>query len=145
MKLTRFVVDESPRKVLRFTERSGSRCPFWLARPPSERFCSDRGRISGHYTSKGELEIEAWLCWRRPSARIPLHSPRIRLFLSHPTLSSQATSGAGVFCRRGGRRSYDGRAPQLTKKRLLNARCSLGNRTIRRDSGRAHFSLLVDS
>jgi hypothetical protein len=58
MKLTRFVVDESPRKVLRFTERSGSRCPFWLARPPSERFCSDRGRISGHYTSKGELEIE---------------------------------------------------------------------------------------
>ena len=34
---------------------------------------------------------------------------------------------------------------QLTKKRLKNARCSLGNRTIRRDSGRAHFSLLVDS
>ena len=48
------------------TERSGSRCPFWLARPPSERFCSDRGRTSGHCTSKGELGIEAWLCWRRP-------------------------------------------------------------------------------
>src|SRR5438477_2802371 len=33
----------------------------------------------------------------------------------------------------------------LTKERLLNARCSLGNRTIRWDPGRAHFSLLVDS
>src|SRR4029450_5532257 len=66
MKLARFVVAESPRKVLRFTERLGSRCPFWLARPPSERFCSDRGRTSGHCTSKGELGIEAWLCWRRP-------------------------------------------------------------------------------
>jgi hypothetical protein len=54
MKLTRFVVDESPRKVLRFTERLGSRCPFWLA-PPSERFCSDRGRTSGHCTSKARL------------------------------------------------------------------------------------------
>jgi hypothetical protein len=31
------------------------------------------------------------------------------------------------------------------KKRLLNVRCSLGNRTIRRDSGRAHVSLLVGS
>jgi hypothetical protein len=32
-----------------------------------------------------------------------------------------------------------------TKERLPNARCSLGHRTIRRDSGHAHFSLLVDS
>src|SRR5437660_11372406 len=30
-------------------------CPFWLARPPSERFCSDRGRTSGHCTSQGGL------------------------------------------------------------------------------------------
>ncbi len=30
-------------------------CPFWLARPPSERFCSDRSRTSGHCTSKGRL------------------------------------------------------------------------------------------
>src|SRR5260221_10832796 len=40
-------------------------CPFALrrvtppalsaARPPSEQFCSDRGRISGHCTSKGRL------------------------------------------------------------------------------------------
>src|SRR5260221_11813896 len=29
--------------------------PFWLARPPSERFCSDRGRTSGHCTSQGGL------------------------------------------------------------------------------------------
>jgi hypothetical protein len=32
-----------------------------------------------------------------------------------------------------------------TKERLPNARCNLGHRTIRRDSGHAHFSLLVDS
>src|SRR6266851_4002547 len=30
-------------------------CPFWLARPPSERFCSDRSRTSGHCTSRGRL------------------------------------------------------------------------------------------
>jgi hypothetical protein len=30
-------------------------CPFWLARPASERFCSDRGRTIGHCTSKGRL------------------------------------------------------------------------------------------
>src|SRR5438270_13816499 len=30
-------------------------CPFWPARPASERFCSDRGRTSGHCTSKGRL------------------------------------------------------------------------------------------
>jgi hypothetical protein len=107
MKLTRFVVDERPRKVLRFTERLGSRCPFWLARPPSERFCSDRGRTSGHCTSKGRLGSKLGFVGDAPRARIPLHSSRIRLFLSHPTLSSQATSGAGVSCRRGGRRSYD--------------------------------------
>ncbi len=29
--------------------------PFWLARPASERFCSDRGRTRGHCTSKGRL------------------------------------------------------------------------------------------
>ncbi len=66
MKLTRFVVDESPRKVLRFTERSGSRCPFWLARPPSERFCSDRGPISGHCTSKGRLGLRLGLVGDAP-------------------------------------------------------------------------------
>src|SRR5258708_31586406 len=58
--------------------------------------------------------VVPWGAWDRlalletPRARIPLHSSRIWLFLSHPTLSSQATSGAGVSCRRGGRRSSDG-------------------------------------
>jgi hypothetical protein len=54
------------------TERSRSRCPFWLAHPPSERFCSDRGRTSGHSTSEGELGIETWLCWRRPPCPYPV-------------------------------------------------------------------------
>jgi hypothetical protein len=82
---------------------------------PSEQFCSDRGRISGHCTSKGRLGSRLGFSWRRPRARIRLHSSRIRLFLSHPTLASQATSGAGVSCRRGGRRSYDDRSrpPQV--------------------------------
>jgi hypothetical protein len=45
---------------------------------------------------RGSLGSRLGFCWRRASARIPLHSPRIRLFLSHPKLSSQATSGAGL-------------------------------------------------
>jgi hypothetical protein len=51
-----------------------------------------------------------------PRVRIPLHSSRIRFFLSHPTLSSQATSGAGVSCRRGGRRSCDGTVPSWLRR-----------------------------
>jgi hypothetical protein len=83
-------------------ESSSKVAPFWLARPPSEQSCSDRGPY------KRALYFQGWLCWRRPRARILLRSSRIRLFLSHPTLASQATSGAGVSCRRGGRRSCDG-------------------------------------
>jgi hypothetical protein len=86
MKLTRFVVDESPRKVLRFTERSGSRCPFWLARPPSERFCSDRGRISGHCTSKGRLGLRLGLVGDAPVLASHYIHPEFGFFCPTPRL-----------------------------------------------------------
>ena len=90
------------------TERSGSRCPFWLARPPSERFCSDRGRTSGHCTSRGSLGSRLGFVGDAPPCLRSVTFIPNSAFLSHPTLSSQATSGAGVSCRRGGRRSCDG-------------------------------------
>jgi hypothetical protein len=41
----------------------------WLARaPPSERFCSDRGRTSGHCTSKSRT-APAGVCCRRGGRR----------------------------------------------------------------------------
>jgi hypothetical protein len=49
-------------------------CPFWLARPASERFCSDRGRTSGHCTSKGRLGSKLGFVGDAPRDRIPLHS-----------------------------------------------------------------------
>jgi hypothetical protein len=96
-------------------------CPFSLARPPSERFCSDRGRTSGHCTSKRRLGSKLGFVWRRPQCPHPLHSSRIRLFLSHPTLSSQATSGAGVSCRRGGRRTARGYVPRSARRLRMMA------------------------
>jgi hypothetical protein len=81
-------------------------CPVLAGRRPSEQFCSDRGRTSGHCTSKGRLGSRLGFVG---DGRVPASDyihPEFGFFC--PTLSSQATSGPGVSCPRGGRRSCDG-------------------------------------
>jgi hypothetical protein len=74
------------------TERSGSRCPFWLAALRVSDFAQTAAVQAGIVLPRGSLGSRLGFVGDAPRARIPLHSSRIRLFLSHSTLSSQATS-----------------------------------------------------